>query len=96
MDHGPWDRFLRKYVVTHPSGINRARYASLAPKGRNVFEEYLRMLQGVEVARLTQPERKAFWINLYNALAGKIVLDHFPEKGIRDIAISPGIFSDGR
>lgn len=30
VDHAPWDRLLKKYVVTnHPSGINRVRYTSV-------------------------------------------------------------------
>jgi len=37
----------------------------------------------------------AFWINLYNALTVQVVLDHFPVESIRDIKISPGLFSFG-
>ncbi len=34
-----------------------------------------------------------YWINLYNALTIKLVLDHYPVASIRDI--SPGLFSFG-
>jgi hypothetical protein len=47
------------------------------------------------VSRLNRNEQKAFWINLYNALTVKVILDHYPVKSIRDIDISPGLFSDG-
>ncbi len=40
-------------------------------------------------------EQMVYWINLYNALTVKLILDHFPVESIRDIDISPGILSDG-
>jgi hypothetical protein len=40
-------------------------------------------------------EQKAHWINLYNALTIKVVLEHYPVKSIRGIKISPGILSSG-
>jgi hypothetical protein len=96
IDHGSWDRFLKKVVVTdHPSGINRVRYASVTPDDRKELEDYLRNLQKVEVTRLARAEQKPYWINLYNALTVSIVLEHYPVGSIRDINISPGIFRRG-
>jgi Protein of unknown function, DUF547 len=96
VDHAPWDRFLKKYVVADdPSGINKVRYASVAPDDRKELDTYLRNLQQVVVTRLDRHGQKAYWINLYNALTVKVVLDHFPVESIRDINISPGIFSRG-
>ena len=96
VDHAPWDTFLKKYVVTnHPSGINRVRYASVAPEDRKILDGYILQLQQVEVARLNRSEQKAYWINLYNALTVKVVLDHYPVKSIRDINITPGLFRTG-
>jgi hypothetical protein len=59
------------------------------------LDGYLASLQGTAVSRLSRPEQKAYWINLYNALTVKTILDHYPVKSIRDIDISPGWFSDG-
>ena len=96
IDHGPWDRILKEYVVTdHPSGINRFRYASVTPEDRKELDSYLRDLQRVEVTRLARDEQKAYWINLYNALTIAVVLEHYPVKSIREIDISPGWFSRG-
>lgn len=96
VDHGAWDRFLKKYVVTdHPSGVNRVRYASVTPADAQALDAYLRRLRGMEVGRLNRDEQKAYWINLYNALTVKVVLERYPVKSIRDIDISPGFFSDG-
>jgi hypothetical protein len=96
VDHATWDRFLKHYVVAnHPSGINRVRYASVTPDDRKALDDYIERLQGVEVTRLNRDEQRVYWINLYNALTVKVLLDHYPVKSIRDIDISPGIFSDG-
>lgn len=96
VDHGPWGRFLKKYVVSdHPGGIHRVRYVAVTPEDRNSLDAYVQQLQQVEVTRLNRSEQKAYWINLYNALTVKVVLDRYPVKSIRDIDISPGIFSDG-
>jgi len=68
IDHAPWDRFLKKYVVTnHPSGVNRVRYASVTPDDRKSLDAYVQKLQQVEVTRLNRSEQKAYWINLCNA-----------------------------
>jgi hypothetical protein len=90
------ERFLKKYVVTdHPSGINRVRYAAVTADDKKALGAYLQHLQQADVTRLNRSEQKSYWINLYNALTVKVVLDHYPVKSIRDIDISPGIFSDG-
>jgi hypothetical protein len=96
VDHAAWGAFLGKYLLTgHPSGIDRLRYGEVAPADRRSLAEYLDRLQKVQVSGLNRVEQKAYWINLYNALTVKVVLDHYPVKSIRDIDISPGLFSDG-
>jgi hypothetical protein len=96
VDHNHWDQFLQKYLVTnHPSGINRMRYVSVTQEDRRSLDDYIRHIQQITVTRLSRDEQKAYWINLYNALTMKVVLDHYPVKSIRDINISPGIFSHG-
>jgi len=96
IDHAPWERFLKTYLVTdHPSGIYRLRYAAVTPADRRALTEYLDRLQAVRVSTLNRAEQKAYWINLYNVLTAKVVLDHYPVKSIRDIDISSGLFSVG-
>lgn len=96
IDHGAWARFLGKYLVTNdPSGVNLMRYAYVSPQDKKLLEDYLKKLQEVEVSKLNRAEQKAFWINLYNALTVKIVLDHYPVESIRNIDVSPGWFSIG-
>ena len=96
VDHKGWDRFLKIYIVTdEPSGINRVGYARVTPEDKENLKEYLKGLQRVQVSGLNRDEQEAYWINLYNALTVKVVLDHYPVKSIRDIDISPGWFKDG-
>ncbi len=96
VDHSPWNMLLKKYLVTnHPSKINRFRYADVAPADRLILSNYLKQLQQIRVSSLNRKEQKAYWINLYNALTVRVILDHYPVKSIMDIDISPGFFSNG-
>ena len=96
VDHGLWGEFLARYLITdHPSGISRVRYSAVEPTDRQKLADYVKRLQAVEVDSLNRAAQKAYWINFYNALTVKVVLDHYPVKSIRDIDISPGLFSNG-
>ncbi len=96
VDHSLWDAILVKYLVTdHPSAINRFRYTTVTKKDQQSLTDYLTQLQKIKVKQLSRIEQKAFWINLYNGLTIKVILDHYPVKSIMDIDISPGFFSNG-
>lgn len=96
LDHGVWNAFLKKYLVApHPSGINRLNYAMVAPEDRTALRNYLDILKRVPISSYNRPEQRAYWINLYNALTIDVVLSHYPVQSIRDIGISPGLFSRG-
>ena len=96
IDHSAWDEFLKKYVVaSHPSGINRVHYATVAPEDRAALKHYLTTLQSLAISSYNRAEQKAYWINLYNALTVDLVLSRFPVGSIRDINISPGLMVRG-
>jgi hypothetical protein len=95
IDHRAWDEFLKKYVAPHPSGINRVRYATVAPEDRVALKNYLATLQSLAISSYNRAEQKAYWINLYNALTMDVVLARFPVASIRDINISPGLMMRG-
>lgn len=96
VEYSPWDKLLTAYLVTdHPSGINRFRYGEVTPADRQTLTDFLEYLQQVKVSSLNPGEQKAYWVNLYNALTVKVILDHYPVKSIMDIDISPGLFSNG-
>lgn len=96
VDHTPWNNLLKKYlVINHPSGINRFLYGDVSTEDRKILSQYLERLQQVRVSSLNRKEQMAYWINLYNALTVKVILDHYPVKSIMEIDISPGLFSNG-
>lgn len=96
VDHSAWDAFLKKYIVApHPSGINRVNYATVAPEDHTALANYVKSLESVAVSGYSRAEQRAYWINLYNAKTVELILTRFPVKSIRDINISPGLFSSG-
>jgi hypothetical protein len=96
IDHTAWDTFLKKYVAAmHPSGVNRVRYSTVTAEDKQRLKDYVDSLQTLPISRYNRQEQKAYWINLYNAFTVQVILAHAPVESIRDIDISPGLFSDG-
>ncbi len=95
VDHRPWDGFLRRNVTPDANGLSRLAYGKVSQADRTVLANYLNSLGAIKPGTLSRPHQKTYWINLYNALVVKLVLDHKPEKSIQDIDISPGLFSSG-
>ncbi len=95
VDHSTWDRFLTAHMSASPDGIHRLAYGRVSAETRIRLASYIERLSASPVDRLARDEQRAFWINLYNALTVKTVLDAYPVKSIRDIRISPGLFSSG-
>ena len=95
VDHGTWDFFTRRYVSRGSNGVALVNYAAVGAEDKAALETYLRSLAATPVSSLNQREQFAYWLNLYNALTVKVVLDRFPVYSIRDIDISPGLFANG-
>lgn len=93
LDHSAWGNFLQKYVRPHPSGVNRVAYAKVERSDQKELYRYIEQLTQVPISQFNQDEQLAYWINLYNALTVKVVLDHYPVMSIRDI--KSGFFSVG-
>jgi len=94
VDHSSWDRLLTTYVHSDKNGLNRVDYAGLKRDGLGDLKKYLKLLQGVDPAKLSRDEQFAFWTNLYNAKTVEIIIGHYPVNSIRDIrptnALIPG------
>lgn len=95
VDHGPWDKFLKTYVKTDPEGLNRVAYGSVTEADKKALHADLTALGGVRVSTLNQAEQQAYWINMYNALTVRLILDFYPVKTIQDIDLDTGFFSSG-
>lgn len=95
VNHAEWDRFLATYVKDDPAGLNRVDYGGVSDADKKALADYLQMLAATPVSSLNRGEQQAYWINLYNALTVQVILDHYPVSSIRDIDISPGLFTNG-
>ncbi len=87
IDHQAWGIFLRRYLVEEPDGIYRLRYGEVSSIDKQALGQYLEKLSSVPVQSLNPTEQFAYWINLYNALTVKTVLDHYPVTSIREISL---------
>ena len=95
IDHGAWDAFLAKNLVSHADGVNRIAYAKVGEADYKGLVDYLSALSAVRISDFSRDEQRSYWINLYNALTVDVVLEHYPVGSIREISISPGFFSVG-
>ena len=57
------------------------------------LEDYLDVLAGANLEEMSFAEQLAFWINAYNALVIKGVIDHYPTKSVRRVKLFGGFFS---
>ena len=98
VDHAALTTTLAAIVRTRADGSTRVAYAAVTPAMRAGLDAYLAAVAAVAVARLARPEQFALWVNLYNALTLRVVLDALargPVRSIRDIDLSHGLFSGG-
>jgi len=95
MSHDEWTQLLHTYVRPSADGLNRVDYEGFRKSGNQALTAYLKKLESTDVAQLSRKEQFAFWANLYNAKTIDVILAHYPVKTIRDIDISPGLFSNG-
>ncbi len=83
--HSTWQNILSKYVKTPDETTRFFDYASVTPSDKKALALYLVQLQHVEPRKLNKTEQLAFWVNLYNALTVKLVLDNYPIDSIKEI-----------
>ena len=95
IDHSRWASFLEDHVHAYPDGINRVSYNQISDWDISYLYGYIQSLSKISVSQLSRDEQLAFWINLYNALTVRTVLEHYPVVSIRDIDISSSFFSSG-
>ena len=87
--HELFDQVLRKYV--NPQGL--VDYAGLKSDSETL-ESYLNLLAvNAPGNKATFQTGLAFWINAYNALTIKGVLDHYPITSVRKVKLFGGFFS---
>lgn len=82
-DHSDYDRLLARYVSNE-----RVNYRAWKASSSDLaaLDAYLRRIGDANLARLGREERLAFFINAYNAITIRSILDAYPVASIRDIA----------
>jgi len=83
IDHGEWDRLLRKYVdkngmIDYQSWKSEAKDTARLDKYLNTLSRYNPQ------AKSTRPAELVFWINAYNAVTIKGILREHPTSSIRN------------
>lgn len=86
-DFAGWDALVKKHVKTDTIDgvvLNTVAYKEL--KGNPEFKKITDGLKTVSLADLkTKEEKLSFWINTYNILAVKVVVDNYPVESIKDV-----------
>lgn len=85
VDHSGWQGLLDKYLVVAEDDLNRLDYARFLSDDRASLQEYIEAMATLDPGELSRPEQMAYWINLYNALTVREILDAYPLKSILDI-----------
>lgn len=85
IDHGPWERFLLRYLRRGEDGVHRLAYGRVTDASRLTLVTDLERLSNIDIARYNRHEQMAFWLNLYNMLTVKLVLDNYPIASVRDL-----------
>lgn len=82
VSHQIWDELLQEYVDQYGL-VNYEAWA----KDTNRLQEYLNILSNNHPndKNWSKAERYAYWVNAYNAFTVKLILDHYPIDGIKDI-----------
>lgn len=80
--HEIWDSLLHQYV-TEEGQVNYDGFIEDSIQ----FNQYLALLENnhPNPKHWNEQERLAYWLNVYNAFTVKIVIDHYPVDGIKDI-----------
>jgi len=90
---GAFDALLAKYVKPSADGVNRVDYARWQASARDMasLHDYISHRAALTPSKMPRNDAFAFWVNLYNAVTLKVVLDRYPVSSIRDIK-SEGLF----
>lgn len=76
-DHAAFTSILQRYVDNRGMVDYAALKANRAP-----LDAYIARLEAAQPRQLSRDEQLAFWINAYNALTLRLVIDHYPVPSI--------------
>lgn len=91
INHSLWDSFLEENLIKVENRYT-LDYSTINSIQRNRLEYYINDMSNIDIKNYNSDTQKAYWINLYNALAVKVLLDNYPVRSIMDIST---LFSRG-
>lgn len=81
IDHMVWDQLL----LLNVSNDGKVDYKGFI-RDKFLFDKYFKSLSTNYPAENSETtEKLAYWVNLYNAIVMKMVIDHYPIKSINDL-----------
>ncbi len=90
VDHSLWQQVLDDYLVSDDeSRVNLFDYQGMIDDEDKTLKTYLDQLAFTNPLELNRDEQFAYWVNLYNALTIKVVVDGYPVESIKEIGNSP-------
>ena len=85
IDHAAWEAFLLHYLRPGKDGVHRLAYGRVSEQDYAALSDYIDAMTRVDIILYRRSEQMAYWINLYNALTVKLIIDHYPIASIRKI-----------
>ncbi|WP_332403193.1 DUF547 domain-containing protein [Vibrio metschnikovii] len=84
VSHQAWQQLLDRYLSQQ--GMHTLfDYANVEISDREKLQTYINQLARLDPRILNKQQQYAYWINLYNALTVKVVIDHYPVSSITKI-----------
>ncbi|HKK70188.1 MAG TPA: DUF547 domain-containing protein [Candidatus Krumholzibacteria bacterium] len=81
--HDTWNALVQRYVVDERWVDYSAWHAS--EEDLQTLTEVVEAYESVDPSTLTDDQKVAFWLNVYNAATVELVLEHYPVDSIKDI-----------
>ena len=85
VSHQSWSDFLSKYI-SQKDGVALLDYGGVSDADKTSLDDYVDTLAETKARALSKEEQLAYWINLYNSLTVKTVLENYPVSSIRKIS----------
>jgi len=93
--HNRWDEFLSEHVVSGDDGVNRVAYGQVSEIERKLLSAYLSECERVVIRTYAREEQFAFWLNVYNAVTVRTVLENYPIRSMRNVGVVPSWLGGG-
>ena len=93
--HERWSEFLSAYVITDADGVNRVRYGEVVERDRVLLSMYIADCERVAISAYSRPEQFAYWLNVYNAVTIRTILEHYPVRSVRNVGLLPSWLGGG-